>query len=183
MVGTLEPRKGHQQMLAAFDILWSRNIAVNLIMVGKVGWNTESLVTKINKHQMNDSRLFWFNSICDTELEEIYSEATSLIAGSFGEGYGLPIVEAAQRGLPVICRDIPVFHEVAGEAAFYLKGSCPAEIADEIIQWIEGYQQGLFNNSPKVAFLSWKESAQLLIEKMGLITLDGQNADSVLTSH
>jgi glycosyltransferase involved in cell wall biosynthesis len=183
MVGTVEPRKGHQQILDAFEVLWSRNIAVNLIMVGKIGWNTESLIEKINNHQMSDTRLFWFNSICDTELEEVYSEVTALIAGSFGEGYGLPIVEAAQRGLPVICRDIPVFHEVAGEAAFYLKGSYPAEIADEINQWIELYQQGMLNNTPKIEFISWKESAQSLIEKMGLITLDSQIADSELTSH
>jgi glycosyltransferase involved in cell wall biosynthesis len=180
MVGTLEPRKGHRQILDAFEVLWSRNIAVNLIMVGKVGWNTESLVEKISNHPMSDTSLFWLNSICDTELEDVYSEATALIAGSFGEGYGLPIVEASQRGLPVLCRDIPVFREVAGEAAFYLKGSHPAENADEINQWIELYQQGLLNNSSKIEFLSWKESAQILIEKMEIFTSDNKIRDLAL---
>lgn len=42
MVGTLEPRKGHQQVLDAFELLWDSGIDVNLVVVGKVGWMSEN---------------------------------------------------------------------------------------------------------------------------------------------
>ena len=55
---------------------------------------------------------------------------------SEGEGFGLPLIEAAQYGLPIIARDIPVFREVAGENAYYfcgedpqIAGGCAAELA------------------------------------------------------
>ena len=182
MVGTLEPRKGHEQILEAFEVLWAKGADANLIIVGKVGWNTDSLVKKMIAHKMFNKKLFWFNAPSDAELENIYLESTSLIAGSYGEGYGLPIIEAAKRGLPIICRNIPVFHEVAGEAAFYLKGSSSHEIAGEIYQWIGLYQKGLLNNPPDINFLSWKESAQLLIRKIGLFATNHQTTSSVISS-
>lgn len=43
--------------------------------------------------------------------------STCLIAASFGEGFGLPLIEAAQHGLPIMARDIAVFREVAKEYA------------------------------------------------------------------
>lgn len=45
-VGTLEPRKGQEQALSAFDILWNKGLTVNLILVGKQGWQVESLIKK-----------------------------------------------------------------------------------------------------------------------------------------
>lgn len=180
MVGTLEPRKGHEQILEAFEVLWAKGINANLIIAGKVGWNTDSLVKKIITHKMLNKKLFWSNAPSDAELENIYLESTSLIAGSYGEGYGLPIVEAAKRGLPIICRDIPVFREVAGEAAFYLKGSSSLEIAGEIYQWIGLYEEGLLDSPPNINFLSWKESAQLLIKKIGLFATNQQITSSVI---
>jgi glycosyltransferase involved in cell wall biosynthesis len=182
MVGTLEPRKGHEQILEAFEALWAKGVMANLIIVGKVGWNTDNLVKKIINHEMLNKKLFWFNAPSDAELENLYLESTSLIAGSYGEGYGLPIVEAAKRGLPIICRNIPVFREVAGEASFYLKGASSLEIADDIYQWIGLYREGLFKNPSNINFLSWKESAQLLIQKIGLFTKNHQITDSVISS-
>jgi glycosyltransferase involved in cell wall biosynthesis len=168
MVGTLEPRKGHEQILSAFELLWSQGISINLIIVGKIGWNIQGLVEKISNHELLNKKLFWFNAPSDSELEAIYLESKSLIAASFGEGYGLPIVEAAKRGLPVICRDIPVFHEVAGNSAFYFKGNSSDQVAKEIKHWLSLYHSGLIENSTSIDFLGWKESALMLIEKMNI---------------
>jgi glycosyltransferase involved in cell wall biosynthesis len=54
------------------------------------------------------------------ELEGLYAEATALVFPTRFEGFGLPPLEAMSRGCPVIVSDIPVMHEVAGDAALYV---------------------------------------------------------------
>ncbi|MDP1998941.1 MAG: glycosyltransferase family 1 protein, partial [Rhodoferax sp.] len=119
MVGTLEPRKGHSQVLDAFEDLWAKGATVNLVIVGKQGWLVESLVERLQKHQQLGQHLFWLDGISDEYLELLYAASKCLIAASYGEGFGLPLIEAAQHKLPIIARDIPVFREVMGNNAFY----------------------------------------------------------------
>ena len=113
MVGTLEPRKGHAQILDAFERLWQENRQVNLVLVGKQGWLVGDLVPRLKRHPELGRRLFWLEGISDEYLEALYAASSSLIAGSYGEGFGLPLIEAAQHGISFIARDIPVFREVA----------------------------------------------------------------------
>ena len=61
----------------------------------------------------------------DEYLEKIYVASSCLIAAAEGEGFGLPLIEAARHGLPIIARDIPVFREVAGEHVYYFAGQPP----------------------------------------------------------
>ena len=97
MVGTIEPRKGHIQALAAFELLWTQGINVNLVIVGKGGWLVDKLIDKIRQHPELNQRLFWLEGISDEYLEKVYVAITCLIAPSEGEGFGLPLIEAAQH--------------------------------------------------------------------------------------
>jgi glycosyltransferase involved in cell wall biosynthesis len=116
MVGTIEPRKGHAQTLAAFERLWSEEVDVNLTIVGKEGWNgsqgTETVISdfiaRLRAHSEYGRRLLWLRDISDEYLARVYAASTALIVASEGEGFGLPIIEAANYKLPVIARDIPV---------------------------------------------------------------------------
>ena len=121
MVATIEPRKGHHQTLKAFELLWGQGADINLVIVGKQGWLVEELIENIKAHSELNKRLFWQEGISDEYLENIYAESTCLIAASEGEGFGLPLIEAAQKGKPIIARDIKVFREVAGDYAYYFK--------------------------------------------------------------
>ena len=56
--------------------------------------------------------MLWLEGISDEYLDKVYAASTCLIAASEGEGFGLPLIEAAQHKLPIIARDIPVFREV-----------------------------------------------------------------------
>ena len=66
-------------------------------------------------------RLFWFDEVSDADVAYAYRHATSLIFASLSEGFGLPLVEAAKFGLPIIASDITVFREIAGDAASYFE--------------------------------------------------------------
>lgn len=166
MVGTLEPRKGHVQVLDAFDHLWRCGKDINLVIVGKQGWMVKRLVEQLCTHQEFGKRLFWLEGIGDEYLEEIYSVSTCLIAASYGEGFGLPLIEAAQHKLAIIARDISVFREVAGEHAYYFDGTTSEALAESVHTWLDLYKRGQHPNSGGIKWLTWQESAALLLEKV-----------------
>ncbi|WP_051237560.1 glycosyltransferase family 4 protein [Ottowia thiooxydans] len=159
MVGTLEPRKGHQQVLDAFEILWKTESNISLVIVGKQGWMVEDLVDRIRTHKELGKRLFWLDSISDEYLEQIYASSSCLIAASYGEGFGLPLIEAAQHKLPVMARDIPVFREVAGEHAFYFASEKSEEMAVSLGIWLALFNNGQHPRSDLMPWLTWKESS------------------------
>jgi glycosyltransferase involved in cell wall biosynthesis len=97
MVGTVEPRKAHAPVLAAFERLWQDGVDAHLVIVGKQGWMMEDLATRLRTHPERGVRLFWFEGASDELLERLYAASTALIAASRGEGFGLPIVEAARH--------------------------------------------------------------------------------------
>jgi glycosyltransferase involved in cell wall biosynthesis len=122
MVGTLEPRKGHAQVLDAFERLWAQGADVALVIVGRKGWMSDALTARLRAHAHLGEKLFWLEQASDEYLERIYDATHALVAASEGEGFGLPLVEAARHGVPVIARDIPVFREVSADFAGFFDG-------------------------------------------------------------
>lgn len=161
-VSTIEPRKGQAQTLAAFELLWQAGLDVNLVLVGKQGWMVESLIEKLHNHIELGKRLFWLEGISDEYLEKVYAASTCLIAASEGEGFGLPLIEAAQHKIPIIARDIPVFHEVAGVHAYYFSGTEAEDLTSTIKEWLRLHRDGHHPTSHNMPWLSWKESAEQL---------------------
>lgn len=165
-VGTIEPRKCHAQMLAAFDLLWEQGEDVCLVIVGKHGWLTEQIATSITIHPRYGSSLFWYEVVSDEFLAKIYQHSTCLLAASEAEGFGLPLIEAAQYGLQVIARDIPVFHEVAQDGAFYFSGKTPLDLARAIQEWLSLRQQGAAPDSRLIKWQNWKQSSTQLMSRI-----------------
>ena len=172
MVGTIEPRKGYLQTIEAFNQLWQSETDVNLVIVGKEGWKQlpyekrrviPTIMEKLNNHPELHKHIFVLEGISDEYLEKIFCASTSLIAASYGEGFGLPLIEAARHKVPIIARDIPVFHEVAGKHAYYFANSKnPEVIAQAIKDWLASYQAGVHPLSEAIPWLTWKESASNL---------------------
>jgi len=166
MVGTLEPRKGHAQALDAFELLWKAGHNANLIIVGKHGWLVDELAARLTGHAELGKRLLWLEGVSDEYLEHLYNEADCLVAASYGEGFGLPLIEAAQYNLPIFARDLAVFREVAGEYAYYFEGTETQEIADRLADWLALYQESKHPRSDEMPWLTWKQSAQQLIDEL-----------------
>ena len=171
MVGTLEPRKRHWQVLDAFEQLWAQNTPANLVIVGKPGWLTEALTARLSTHLQLGHQLFWVQSASDEYLEKIYAAARCLIAASEAEGFGLPLIEAARHGLPIIARDIPVFREVAQEHALYFSGDDGAALATAIQSWLALEKQQKTPDSTQIQRQTWAQSAQQLLSKV-ILTKD-----------
>jgi len=163
MVSTIEPRKGHRQTLDAFELLWDQGLDIKLVIAGRRGWLVDSLLQRINEHPENGKRLLWLDGISDEYLEKIYAASTCLIAASEGEGFGLPLIEAAQHRLPILARSLPVFKEVAGEHAHYFEGLSPQALAHAIQEWLALYLNNRHPQSTHLPWLNWKQSAQQLL--------------------
>ncbi|MCW8155318.1 glycosyltransferase [Stutzerimonas stutzeri] len=168
MVGTLEPRKGYTQALAAFTGLWNNGVELNLVIVGREGWRDlpdeqrreiPELIRQLRHHPERGQRLFWLDGISDEFLEKIYAAADGLLAASLDEGFGLPLIEAAQKRLPILARDIPVFREVAANHACFFRADSPSELGEAISAWQAG---GFKPSAAEMPWLTWRQSADNL---------------------
>lgn len=168
MVGTLEPRKGHAQVLDAFEHLWRSGANVALLIVGKHGWKVDSLAQRLRQHEQRQQRLFWFEGCSDEFLQQLYAASACLIAASYDEGFGLPIIEAAQHRLPVVARDTPIFREVAAGHAFYFDADTPLALAEALNAWLRLYHAGQHPRSDLIPWLTWQQSAAQLLAALGL---------------
>ncbi len=164
MVGTLEPRKGHAQALDAVEELWAEGHDVALIVVGKRGWLVDALCDRLASHPRLNRDLFWLQRASDEFLERLYATCSCLVAASEGEGFGLPLIEAGQRGLSIIARDLPVFREVAGDHAFYFPAHDPAGMAGALREWLELYAAGRHPRPDAMPWLTWTQSAAQLAD-------------------
>lgn len=164
MVGTVEPRKAHAQALDALDLLWQQGLDTNLVIVGKQGWQVGALAQRIRQHAELGRRLFWLDGISDEYLQAVYAASACLITASEGEGFGLPLIEAVQHGLPLISRDLPVFREVAGDFSSYFPDTTSAtDLALALRQWLDRHDSSLHRPSTGMPSVSWKHSAATLL--------------------
>ncbi|MEA2019618.1 MAG: glycosyltransferase family 1 protein [Campylobacterota bacterium] len=167
MIGTLEPRKGHKQTFQAFEQLWNIGEDVLLVIVGKLGWMMDDFKDKLNNHPQKNKSFFWLEGISDEYLQKVYELSDCIIAASEGEGFGLPLIEAAQYKKPIIARDIPIFREVAGNFAYYFRNNnSPQVLAESIKEWLKLNQDDKHPKSDNMQWLTWEESAKALMEKL-----------------
>ena len=165
MVGTLEPRKGHADILDAFDALWGEGMKEALVLVGRRGWQVDCLRERIVGHPLNGTKLFWFDDVEDAELAEFYAASQGAIIASHAEGFGLPLIEALGYGKPVLARDIPVFrqHEAYGVRYFPVDAD-PSTLARSIRHWSAQVQEGAVEVSGPET--SWGHSARELLQAL-----------------
>ncbi|MDF0490978.1 glycosyltransferase [Sphingomonas sp. H39-1-10] len=162
MVGTLEPRKGHGDILAAFDALWRDGGTQRLVLVGRQGWQTAELAQRIRSHPEHGDKLLWLDDVGDRELAAIYDACAGVVIASYAEGFGLPLVEALEHVKPVLARDLAVFrpHEGNGVRYFPADADTPA-LAQAIRLWASDVTEGCVVVTPPEA--TWTLSAAKLL--------------------
>ena len=84
---------------------------------------------RISTHAELGNRLFWWSDASDAELAFLYSKAAGLVFPSFVEGFGLPLIEALARGVPVLASDIPIFREIGTGHTRFFDPEDPASLA------------------------------------------------------
>ena len=133
MVGTIEPRKNHKLLLEAYD-KGLKEMGYNIIMAGYMGWNMEGFEQKLESHPDYGKRIFHFTGLDDKAIAFLYQHAKFLAFCSYTEGFGLPIIEAIQRGTPVLAADVPVLREVGGDYCVWFEQDNAEELCEAVEQ-------------------------------------------------
>lgn len=120
-VGTIEPRKGHALLLDVWDELARQmNFPPTLLICGSRGWKNRAVFDRLDRLP-SDGPVRELSGLSDGAVAALVSGARAMLCPSRAEGFGLPAVEAAARGVPVICNDLPVYREIIGGTPIYLK--------------------------------------------------------------
>ena len=117
-VGTIQPRKNIATLLDSFSQFIKENSKFKLVIAGKKGWLYENIFNKINNLKL-DRKVLFTDFVSDSTLQELYKNAFCLVLPSFYEGFGIPILEAMDKGCPVISSDKSSLPEIGGDAALY----------------------------------------------------------------
>lgn len=106
------------------------------------------------------------NGVSDDEYIKLLQGAYCLASGSKEEGFGLPIIEAQMIGTPVVCSDMIIFHEVAGDGALFFNYDSPQEFADQVSKLKDTqFLKNLVEKGHKQAEkFSWKQSSKKLYD-------------------
>lgn len=162
MVGTVEPRKGYDVSLAAFERLWGHvpDVPYTLVIVGKPGWKTADLQARMRSHAWNGTRLFWFEQASDEFLDRLYHACSAVMVASRTEGFGLPIVEAQGYGKAVLVRDIPVFRELAHGHIVYFQDDAPLSLSRAIADVLDGHHSAIGEPAVRDRTVAWRDAAR-----------------------
>ena len=115
-LGTIEPRKNIGLLLDAWDRL---NPAPQLYIVGNRGWADTGLLARLDALPP-DGPIRVLSGLSDGAVAALLSGARALLFPSLAEGFGLPPLEAAALGTPVIAGDLAVTRELLGDYPVYL---------------------------------------------------------------
>jgi glycosyltransferase involved in cell wall biosynthesis len=167
-VGTLEPRKNFERLIAAYGLLDSKlRDEYSLIIVGGGGWNNAELFAAADDAQKHGLDLIMPGYVTEEQKAALYTAAGLVTVPSLYEGFGMQLLEAMDVTVPVVASDIPVFHEVAGNAAHYVNPASAQAIADGIAKVLTDAklsQQLTQNGAKQVATYSWDKVANDVYE-------------------
>ena len=118
-LSTLEPRKNLARLVKAFAAIAADPVLndVRLVLVGALGWKTESFLETIKTVGLPGDRLMLLGHVPDEDLGALLTGASVFAYPSLYEGFGLPVLEAMQCGAPVVTSNISSLPEVVGDAA------------------------------------------------------------------
>lgn len=145
-LGEIRPHKNVEKLIEAFYQVRANHPDLNLVIVGK---KHESLALNLKREGIS-----YLGSVGDEFLYDIYKKSLALVFVSKYEGFGFPLVEAMELGVPIISGNASCLPEIAGKAALYVDHSSVNSIADGIEKILsdevlskslvmEGYEQAL----------------------------------------
>lgn len=166
-VGTLEPRKNHALTLAALQEVWAAGASLGCLFIGQRGWLMDGFADALRQLPQWQRELVWLTECTDAQLDWCYRHAAAVLYPSAGEGYGLPLAEAASAGARVIASDTAVHREVV--ARLGSRGPCVQLCPPTPHAVAAALQRCTARPTPAPGPLrGWAQATQELLDAMGL---------------
>ncbi|NSW44934.1 MAG: glycosyltransferase family 4 protein [Bacteroidales bacterium] len=171
-LGSLHKRKNIGRMLLAFDAFLTEQKSDYYLVIGGRAMFSDKEMEKDYQKVVHKERIVFTGRLNDEEASKLMGGATALLFVSLFEGFGVPIVEAMQCGVPVITSNLTSMPEIADDAAVLVNPLSVQEIAQAMTQLVndEPYRKRLIEKGfSRVQVFSWDNSAEKFweaIEKM-----------------
>lgn len=146
-LGTIEPRKNHALLLD----LWEQGIDADLLILGNRGWENHATFARLDAHP---PRVHEIADLPDEAVFALMRDAAGFLFPSFAEGYGLPPIEAASLGVPILCNNLGIYRETLGDIPAYADVQNVYLWHKTIGQMIADYHAGR-KQSPEFAPPTW----------------------------
>ncbi len=132
-VGNLHPHKNIETLILSYDYLIKQDKFkdLRLVIVSPFDFFYARLFNFIKKLGL-EKRIDFLGNVNNYRLASLYKNARAFVFPSYSEGFGIPGVEAMRFGCPVVASDIPVFHEIYGEAAVYFSPKNALDLSEKI---------------------------------------------------
>jgi glycosyltransferase involved in cell wall biosynthesis len=152
-VGTNEPRKNLARLLEGYDQYRKSGGSLRLVIAGSVGWGEETRPAESVKI---------LGYVDDHRLDGLIRFSTALLLPSLYEGFGLPILEALQRGVPVITSNVSSMPELAGEAGILVNPLVSAELSDAMARMSDSNLRDAYakQSLSQASKFSWENAAK-----------------------
>ncbi|WP_454111733.1 glycosyltransferase [Microbacterium aurum] len=117
------------------------------------------------------AEVVFHGGVTDAEYAALLADRAVLVSASLDEGYGLPVAEAIELGVPAVVTDMPIFREVAGDGARYAPGTDAEAFAaavrslDDADEWARAVAAG----TAHIARFSWDRSAGVLLDAIAAL--------------
>jgi glycosyltransferase involved in cell wall biosynthesis len=162
-VGTVEPRKNYVTLIKAYNLLKSKHddFKWKLVIVGRTGWLSEAAYQEYEKSPFREDIIF-VGRITDEELIQIYNLAEIFVYPSIFEGFGLPVIEAMQCGLPVIASNTSSIPEIIQDRKLLFNPADEEDIAKKILVLKDGAMREKLSEKAikNASIFSWKKTAE-----------------------
>lgn len=173
-VGVWMTHKNLERLLEAFAIVLQTEPQLRLVMTGKPKPGYNNLLVYAQRLGISD-RVIFLGYVPESLLPALYAQAQCLVFPSLYEGFGLPALEAAASGTPVVTSNVTSLPEVMGNAACYVNPESTASIAAGISKVLNNHQYRshlIAAGISRSQEFSWRVAAQrhLRVYEQALLT-------------
>jgi alpha-1,3-rhamnosyl/mannosyltransferase len=170
-LGNIEPRKNIVRLVRAYENLpvTLRN-KYSLVLAGGVGWNNDEIAKTIENSVASGHKVITTGYVSEKQRASLYKNASVFAFPSLYEGYGLPVLEAASYGVPVVASDLSVLREVMGQGAAYcdpMKTSSITETLRAVLESKAVRARLVDGGSAAVSDKSWDRVAKSIYKRIG----------------
>lgn len=169
-LSTVEPRKNMLRAIQAYEqSVLEQDLPYKLVIVGGSGWNNGEIYEYVQNSEQLKKQVVFTGYVSNEEVKQIYANASLFVYVSLCEGFGIPILEAMQSGIPVITSNVSSMPEVAGDACELVNPLNITEIKDAMMRILlsEDTRQSMAKQGIEQSKkFSWEDCAKEVLQHM-----------------
>ena len=169
-LGNLEPRKNLVTLLNAYKLLSDQDKDdLALVIAGGKGWHDEEIQSMVNDMQSQNYKIILPGYVDEKQRAALFEAASVFVLPSHYEGFGMTLLESMSYQTLVIASDIPIFHEVCGDAAQYFNPNSPEALAEQIQNVVSDNkvaEQLIKNGTKNLSRFSWQDVTSTIYRRI-----------------